>query len=502
MRAQIQARLHPVYFLGDSHSAIFNYLLFHTERGLVLGKSLLFYNLRLGGLIDEDGELAAPIQEAMRHEHLIQHAQQYPLPIMYQGTRSLMRQSESPPIIVIFCGNIDLYVLMKQLGEDYDLVLPDVALQQSEREKPPQYVPLAELRAQIQPALSKLAVGLQWFKQRNFRVALHELPPPYCEEDLLEEKSGFRCPLDVRIRLTLFFNREMRALAQQYQVPFLSLWEQITEQDQLKPEYVLDGLHLNRQAAELTVQNLAEHFLLDYFEAPEQEKDLAAQVERLYETGQAQDILNVLASHEEALPDAEQLMFKGPQEQSRWGKLRLRQSEALALAGRWEEVLELQREYADLLNPLLQSHLFDTGLSPTKLEPPESPLSLGLWWCGDRLHPPQLPEDLLGVDGWLVVSALEDPTDLTEAWLECNPGMRGVVVSPATFNAPRWQRCLKGLELLGWHAPLAPEDVASWQFILNLAPWMLRCYVAEPPAIESGESSFPGAWPVRELGMA
>ncbi|MGV3526381.1 MAG: hypothetical protein ACO1RX_19330 [Candidatus Sericytochromatia bacterium] len=258
---QFQTRLQPVFFLGDSHCAIFNHLLFEIDSppGWLLTRALYLSDLRADNFTGPDGQLAPPVYQALRQAQLLFEAQPGQAADRLKVQQLLLGQSWQPPELVICCGYGDLFALMRQLNTRFDVVSsPHEPWAESMSRSPQaQLLPVELVQQQIRTCLQPLAQGLRRLQDLGWRLWLHDLPPPTPDDADFFNQDGFLCPLALRTRLTRLFNQELADLAQTHQLGWIALWDQVTTPDQrLDVRYRLDGVHLNRAAAELSIAQL------------------------------------------------------------------------------------------------------------------------------------------------------------------------------------------------------------------------------------------------------
>ncbi|MGV3526386.1 MAG: hypothetical protein ACO1RX_19355 [Candidatus Sericytochromatia bacterium] len=287
-------RLHPVYCLGDSHVAIFNYLLLERTDSptqparRILSRALFVPELRAAQLMQGPQRPHPQVLQALQQERLLQAGG----PEEGLVRQLLLRQSPEPPVLLVHCGFLDLLHLQRQCGRAYDVWLPEIDLPEAPGT---QLLPRETVVAQIQQNLQALEQGLRWLSSLGFRLALHDLPPTGGSENDFARLTGVDCPWPVRTRLALLFNQALAALAQRLGIVHIALWEQVSTAHRLKAEYLMDGLHLNRRAAELSLGHLLEALAPPKQESYEQALELLATLESLARSQQWQALLDHLA---------------------------------------------------------------------------------------------------------------------------------------------------------------------------------------------------------------
>ncbi len=166
-------------------------------------------------------------------------------------------ESGCPPILAITAGDIDLRAhFLSKLKDDYDLILPfehaykdrigtaimpfDVAQRLAEEAFDPLEKAILALRE----------MGLQ-------RAMVLALPPPTMQQSRFDALHGFSCSADTRYKATLLFNRVLAGVCADVGATFIDIWPSVLDDaGHLRPEFELDGVHLNRQAALITAEKM------------------------------------------------------------------------------------------------------------------------------------------------------------------------------------------------------------------------------------------------------
>lgn len=87
---------------------------------------------------------------------------------------------------------------------------------------------------------------------------IHCLPPRSPDEAAAARWTGdVVVPAPVRAKLTVLANRVLAAFCAETGIPFIDTWAELTESGYLRPEFELDGFHLNRQAALVSLDRIA-----------------------------------------------------------------------------------------------------------------------------------------------------------------------------------------------------------------------------------------------------
>jgi hypothetical protein len=253
--------------LGDSQSLVFNNLLFEAEHQQQQ-YSLLTLARYCPGLAahtfsNDQGRLHETIVRALLSDCLIDKENRalYQFQSPQAGILSLLAgRVASAPVLVFFCGSGDLVnIFLRHLGDRNDFFLPDQdsLLIACEDPGPRQVFPYQTARAYILDLMIPLFRGLAQLKQMGFdQLYLHDLVPQTPDDHDFEQVYGYRCPIKIRTKALLLFNQLLREQAAAHSIGLISIWEQVTAQNLRVDTFSLDSIHLNKQAAFLTVDTL------------------------------------------------------------------------------------------------------------------------------------------------------------------------------------------------------------------------------------------------------
>lgn len=247
MSAPVEVIAHPspIYFLGDSHCIAFNNLLVREPSNgheyLTIAKYIPNLN---GDRIIQNDSINAHLLWALQAESLIVPRGEGWIPRhVLEGTQD--------PTLVFFAGEIDVRGMAEKLGPETDFVLP-FPLPDADRfasTPHPRIAPFSIIENAVNTKVWNICSALHRLTQAGFRkVFLHSIAP---------DSSG--APSIVRYRLTCFFHLLLASNAANIGVQFLNLWDQFTHHNQLRPEYYLDGIHLNKHATIATMRKLFAH---------------------------------------------------------------------------------------------------------------------------------------------------------------------------------------------------------------------------------------------------
>jgi hypothetical protein len=165
----------------------------------------------------------------------------------------------SIPLIVISAGDIDLRtVFLPKLSDKYDIVLPFKTPYGARKDA--QIMPYTVVSKMARAALQPLGEAVRWLAQMGLsRTLVLPIVPPTVDARRFEALHGFACPVETRYKATVAFNRTLAEICATNSATFLDIWpEYLDEKGYLRPEFELDGVHLNRSASMITVRRIIE----------------------------------------------------------------------------------------------------------------------------------------------------------------------------------------------------------------------------------------------------
>lgn len=260
----------PYTYIGDSHAGAIGTLVFEADSGSerVVTRTCGIWRFVAADALGPDGMVGEALVQALRTTGALHSSPQFQ-PLL--GLRPVLttygnekRSENLAPVAaaaerayVLCVGEIDArYILYRFAGEgvDFQLPFPGDGL-----ERLPTYEPRKVLRADqmlefLGEEFKPLFVGLRILYAAGLRtVFLHCLPPPAIDDADAERVYKHPSPARLRYKLAMYINFLYRAVCRDIGVGFIDTWEAVTDGNLLKTEFHLDGLHLNREHAKLSV---------------------------------------------------------------------------------------------------------------------------------------------------------------------------------------------------------------------------------------------------------
>ncbi len=254
------------YFIGDSHAGIFDGLVFADNEDsdrFILTKSRWQPYFRAKNFFT-DGRFPERITRTLLDTNMITsapdgeaHAIFTPIKTESESggaVEEACRPRERDRVCVVCCGDIDAREATYVIPHDADFVLePDVpGLARLPRYRVERFIPTAQIRAMlVERYFGPLFAGLRALRAAGFtRLFLHSLPPP------IDLDNPMKPPVLLRYKTTITINRLFRSFCEESGIGFVSIWDAVTVDDVIDPRFDLDGVHLNVEAATVSVDRV------------------------------------------------------------------------------------------------------------------------------------------------------------------------------------------------------------------------------------------------------
>jgi hypothetical protein len=241
-----------IYMIGESHCLQFSNLMF---KSLWLNDSFFcrtrYYGIPAQNYIENDA-LNPQLTEILESERILLDGHAYYMKIA-ESAAYLSGLPQLPPAMVFFAGDVDLQNLFAELGNRYDFELPGDTLYGVDFDKEPiSYLSVSEkLEGLLRPFLDAMSMLRPLFP----RTMVHALPPRSANSDLAQRWSfGVLVDAPLRAKLTLVANDIMASTCAKMDIPFIDLRDQVIEDGYIRADLDLDGLHMGRAAAVLSLE--------------------------------------------------------------------------------------------------------------------------------------------------------------------------------------------------------------------------------------------------------
>lgn len=267
----------PYSYIGDSHAGTIGSRIYEDpatgER--IVTRLVSIWRFVAADVLSEDGMIGDGLMQALRRSGAFQSSPTLPplaglRPVTTIYDRDLKTEylgltasaNERPYVLSV--GEINNRYVLQRLSEDgMDIALPFEA---PGLERLPPYESRQTLRADQIIALlmdeyTPLFRGLRIFSETGLRsLYLHSVPPPTPDDS--EALRLYRHPsvAAVRYKLALLTNFIFARVCRDLQVGFIDTWKAVTEGNIVRPEFYLDGLHLNERHSLASVREVHRQF--------------------------------------------------------------------------------------------------------------------------------------------------------------------------------------------------------------------------------------------------
>jgi hypothetical protein len=268
-----------LYVVGDSHCLPLRDLIVSdsfTERTyMVFSKYVVGQtasDMSKGGKVSREFLAAIESEEILRDGHFtFSSLQKNDLAVSFAAGEAALA-----PLLVISAGDIDLRAgLLPKLSDRYDILLPFKTPYGARKDS--QIMPYAVVSKIARAALQPLGDAVEHLTQMGLsRALVLPIVPPTVDQRRFEALHGFACPVETRYKATVAFNRTLAEICAASGATFLDIWpEYLDENGYLRPEFELDGVHLNRSASMITVRRIIEAALGKPFSVNNRRYELA-----------------------------------------------------------------------------------------------------------------------------------------------------------------------------------------------------------------------------------
>ncbi len=155
------------------------------------------------------------------------------------------------PAMVIFLGEADLQVIISQIS-GFDFELPDDPGYGIDFDSDP--IDYDSVWQEVKNRFDPLVEAVESLRHYFPRLMWHGLPPR-CRDDAKATRwSGSRSAARMRAKVTLMANRLLKSACARSGIPFIDVWDELSLDGYLRPDMDLDGLHLARPAADVSMR--------------------------------------------------------------------------------------------------------------------------------------------------------------------------------------------------------------------------------------------------------
>jgi len=263
MNIDILGNIAPLYLVGDSHSLNFTELMFATRQPAMRFRCDVTFFFKLHASDYLVGDLINPLlTETLKSKGMLDDNGEPAWRTPDASTTYLSGRPALPPTLIFFAGEVDLQNMIAEFGNTYDFELPDDPGYGVSRDKSP--APFASVQARIDSRFGPFVEAMSRLRKSFPGLMVHALPPRDRDDERAQHWS-FKVKVDaaVRAKLLLAVNRYLAARLRAAGVPFIDPTDALGVDGYLRPEFALDGMHVNRAAAPVMLDRMIGSMLDD-----------------------------------------------------------------------------------------------------------------------------------------------------------------------------------------------------------------------------------------------
>jgi|GEM_PF-2521528 len=256
MSIDLLGRATTIHMIGESHTIQFSDLLFKPgwANDLYQCRTLFFHHLPASYYL-EDGDYNPLLRAALIGAGILDSEGNADyLARDWTADHYAGRPVLAPPM-VFFAGDVDMQTVTFQTGDRYDFELPNDPGYGVDFDKEP--MDYQSVRRRIERLFAPFFTVLQSLGPLFPRTMVHALAPRTRDDQRSARWTGGVFPAAVRSKLIVVANHVLAEGCTAAGVPFIDTSAQVSLDGYLNPAFDLDGLHLNRSAAEISLDAIA-----------------------------------------------------------------------------------------------------------------------------------------------------------------------------------------------------------------------------------------------------
>lgn len=260
----------PYTYIGDSHAGAIGSLLFHAEDEYIVTRLYPIWRFVPADFIGEDKLLGESVSEALRRSGALHSFHTFPQIDGFRPVRTWYgserrveniaptEHANNTPYVFSVGEIASRYVLSRLISESLDFATPfatDGLARLSPIGMARRTLSAEEMLRLLVAEYQPLFRGLQILRNVGLRtIFLHSITPPPIDDEYYFRVLNQSCPGQLRYKLAMFVNYMYRRVCADLGVTFIDAWPHVTENDVVRPEFYLDGMHLNQQHSVVSVK--------------------------------------------------------------------------------------------------------------------------------------------------------------------------------------------------------------------------------------------------------
>jgi len=261
MNVDIAGSISPIYLIGDSHCLQFKEILFNTRQPQLRYRCAVSFFVKLTAsdyLVD--GAINPMLLAALKAEGVFNDAGEPDWLVPDASSTYLSGRPALSPTMVFFAGEANIQNLIAELGDEFDFELPDDPGYSVDFDKSP--APFSFIQERIESQLAPFVEVMARLRQSFPGLMIHALPPRDRDDDRSSHWSfKIKVAAPVRAKVALAANRHLAEVCGRLNIPFVDPWDDLSVDGFMRPEFGLDGMHINRSAAPIMLDRIMDAML-------------------------------------------------------------------------------------------------------------------------------------------------------------------------------------------------------------------------------------------------
>ncbi len=250
----------PLHCIGDSHTEMLNGLLLRdaiTGAPLAVGASMYALATAAAAFSDAQGGISATFIPLLYAIRLLSFARTNSgLPAFQFGQHLLsVHPNAQKRWVMLFAGELDARQVIEAVPLDATITMPDFDLSPFPQFPVLRAVAQESVEAEIVRRLQPLIELVKQVRMIGIaRVALTSIPPPTLDDAEYLRLTGIDSRASTRYAVHWLLNRTFAKLCAADGIAFVDTWAQETENNVVRPGFLLDHIHLGREPAGLKLR--------------------------------------------------------------------------------------------------------------------------------------------------------------------------------------------------------------------------------------------------------
>jgi hypothetical protein len=250
----------PLHCIGDSHTEMLNGLLLRdakTNAPLAVGTSMYAIPTAASAFSDPQAGISATLIPLLYAIRVLGFAKRTADAPTFQFGQHLLsvHPNAQKRWVMLFAGEFDARFVIESVPLDATIALPDFDLSPFAQFSVLRVVAQQSIEAEMLKRLQPLIDLVKQLRMIGIaRVALTSIPPPTLDDAEYRRLTGIESRASTRYAVHWLLNRVLASLCAADRIAFVDTWPLETENNIVRPGFLLDNIHLGREAAVLKLR--------------------------------------------------------------------------------------------------------------------------------------------------------------------------------------------------------------------------------------------------------